>query len=112
MCNKRSRIFAFAAGVVLTCTAAVRGASEKEAPAFWQWAPTPPMGWNSYDAFGDTVTEREVMANANYVQEKLQSHGWKWQRKDLGAFEGQFSAQVPAHGAVLLRAVRFTATTQ
>ena len=78
MCNKRSRIFAFAAGVVLTCTAAVRGASEKEAPAFWQWAPTPPMGWNSYDAFGDTVTEREVMANANYVKEKLQSHGWKY----------------------------------
>jgi hypothetical protein len=35
-----------------------------------------------------------------------------WQRKDLGAFEGQFSAQVPAHGAVLLRAVRSTATTQ
>ena len=31
MCNKRSRIFAFAAGVVLTCTAAVRGASETAA---------------------------------------------------------------------------------
>jgi hypothetical protein len=220
------------------------------------------MGWNSYDAFGDTVTESEVMANANYLKEKLQSHGWKyividfrwydpdppgndfvlnqrrtgarlaadafgrmvpaenrfpssaggkgfkpvadklhdmglkfgfhwdlslltsdevlaldqdpavkpaarlgssgavpartevwlrelkdgsrvaglfnrgetpeqatlmwgqaglngkwsvrdlWQRKDLGAFEGQFSAQVPAHGAVLLRAARSTATTQ
>ncbi len=35
-----------------------------------------------------------------------------WQHKDMGAFEGQFSIQVPAHGAVLLRAVRSTATTQ
>jgi alpha-galactosidase len=28
---------------------------------------TPPMGWNSYDAFGDSVTEDEVMANAVYL---------------------------------------------
>ena len=28
---------------------------------------TPPMGWNSYDAFGDSVTEDEIMANAVYL---------------------------------------------
>jgi alpha-galactosidase len=27
-------------------------------------APTPPMGWNSWDSFGTTVTEDEVKANA------------------------------------------------
>ena len=26
-------------------------------------APTPPMGWNSWDCFGTTVTEAEVKAN-------------------------------------------------
>jgi hypothetical protein len=37
---------------------------------------TPPMGWNSYDAFGDSVVESEVMANARYVAEKMQHVGW------------------------------------
>ena len=46
------------------------------APAFYDFAPAPPMGWNSYDAFGDSVTEDEVMANAKYVQEKLLPRGW------------------------------------
>ena len=36
------------------------------------------MGWNSYDAFGDTVTEDEVLANAKYVKEKLLPHGWNY----------------------------------
>ena len=46
--------------------------------AFHSFAPTPPMGWNSYDAFGDSVTEDEVMANARYVKEKLLPHGWNY----------------------------------
>ncbi|HEY4414849.1 MAG TPA: putative Ig domain-containing protein [Verrucomicrobiae bacterium] len=37
---------------------------------------TPPMGWNSYDAFGDNVVESEVLANAHYVAEKMQPFGW------------------------------------
>ncbi len=37
---------------------------------------TPPLGWNSYDAFGDNVVESEVLANARYVAEKLQPAGW------------------------------------
>jgi hypothetical protein len=37
---------------------------------------TPPMGWNSYDAFGDNVVESEMLANARYVAEKMQPVGW------------------------------------
>jgi alpha-galactosidase len=47
-------------------------------PAFQGWAPTPPMGWNSYDAFGDSVTEAEVLANARYMRDHLLSHGWQF----------------------------------
>jgi len=36
------------------------------------------MGWNSYDAFGDTVTEEEVLTNAKYLKEKLLAHGWSY----------------------------------
>jgi alpha-galactosidase len=37
---------------------------------------TPPMGWNSYDAFGDAVTEAEVLTNAAWLREHLQPLGW------------------------------------
>ena len=37
---------------------------------------TPPMGWNSYDAFGDNVVESEVRANAYYLAEHLRPFGW------------------------------------
>jgi hypothetical protein len=37
---------------------------------------TPPLGWNSYDAFGDNVVESEVLANARYMAEKMQPVGW------------------------------------
>jgi hypothetical protein len=36
----------------------------------------PPMGWNSYDCFGDNVVESEVLASARYVAEKMQPFGW------------------------------------
>jgi hypothetical protein len=37
---------------------------------------TPPMGWNSYDNFGDAVTEAETLANAEWLRQHLQPFGW------------------------------------
>ena len=37
-----------------------------------------PMGWNSYDAYGSSVTEDEVLANARYMKEHLLSFGWQY----------------------------------
>lgn len=39
---------------------------------------TPPMGWNSYDAFGFSVTEDEVKANADYMATNLKQFGWEY----------------------------------
>lgn len=39
-------------------------------------APTPPMGWNSWDAYGPSVREDEVKANADYMARHLLAHGW------------------------------------
>lgn len=36
----------------------------------------PPMGWNSWDCYGTTVTEEEVLANAVFMRDHLLSHGW------------------------------------
>ena len=52
--------------------------AETPAPSYWKFAPTPPMGWNSYDAFGDSVTEEEILANARYQKEHLLPHGWTY----------------------------------
>jgi hypothetical protein len=41
-------------------------------------APTPPMGWNSWDSYGTTVTEAEVKANADYMAARLKPHGWQY----------------------------------
>ncbi len=45
---------------------------------FHTWAPTPPMGWNSWDCYGPTVVENEVKANADYMAEHLKKFGWEY----------------------------------
>lgn len=53
------------------------------AKGFHSWAPTPPMGWNSWDCFGPTVTEAEVKANADYMAENLKQFGWNYVVVDI-----------------------------
>ena len=36
------------------------------------------MGWNSWDAYGTTVTEAEVKANADYMAAHLKQQGWEY----------------------------------
>jgi alpha-galactosidase len=45
---------------------------------FRDFALTPPMGWNSWDCYGPTVTEQEVKANADYMAEHLKKFGWEY----------------------------------
>ena len=51
---------------------------EMQSAGFTSWAATPPMGWNSWDCYGPTVTEAEVKANADYMAEHLLSYGWQY----------------------------------
>ena len=41
-------------------------------------APTPPMGWNSWDAYGTTVREDQVKANADVMARDLAKYGWQY----------------------------------
>lgn len=47
------------------------------------WALTPPMGWNSWDCFGPSVTEPEVKANADYMAANLLVYGWEYVVVDI-----------------------------
>ena len=49
-------------------------------------APTPPMGWNSWDSYGTSVTEADVKANAEYMAAHLKAFGWTYVVVDEGWF--------------------------
>jgi alpha-galactosidase len=49
-------------------------------------AERPPLGWNSWDAYGLTITEPSFRANVAVQKEKLASHGWEYSVIDEGWF--------------------------
>src|SRR3984957_20515539 len=55
-------------------------------------APTPPMGWNSWDAYGLTIDEDQFKANAT-VLASIQQYGWKYAVID----EGWYMANPAGH---------------
>ena len=40
-------------------------------------APTPPMGWNSWDAYGTTINEADFKANVAWFARYLKPFGWR-----------------------------------
>ncbi len=38
----------------------------------------PPMGWNSWDCYGASVCEEELLGNAKYMAENLKEFGWEY----------------------------------
>jgi alpha-galactosidase len=46
-------------------------------------APTPPMGWNSWNSFAPAVRENEVKANADGMSAKLAKFGWQYVVVDI-----------------------------
>jgi alpha-galactosidase len=59
-------------------------------------APTPPMGWNSWDSFGPTVRENEVKTNADAMAAELSAYGWKYVVVDIEWFQ----PSAHAHGYI------------
>jgi hypothetical protein len=54
---------------------------------FHSWAPTPPMGWNSWDCFATTITESQTKAEADYMAANLKVHGWQYVVVDIQWYE-------------------------
>src|SRR5699024_542799 len=81
-----------------------------------QYALTPPMGWNSWDCYGATVTESEVKGNADYMAEHLKEYGWEYVVVDIqwsepGAVSSAYRPFVPlemdAHSRLIPAENRF-----
>lgn len=59
-------------------------AQTEDMATFRTWAQTPPMGWNSWDCYYSSVTENEVLQNAQYlVDHDLVKHGWEYVVVDI-----------------------------
>jgi alpha-galactosidase len=60
-------------------------------------AQTPPMGWNSYDAYGSNVNEAQTLANARYLRRNMQPYGWQYVVVDYRWYDPA-SATAPDNG--------------
>lgn len=68
------------------------------AEPFHAWALTPPLGWNSWDSFGQAVTEDEVKANADFMAARLAKLGWRYIVVDIEWSEPQrLGPDYPVH---------------
>ena len=68
---------------------------------FHQWAATPPMGWNSWDGFGTTVTEAQTKQQTDYMADKLKAHGWQYIIVDIQWYEPNAKGFTLREGAAL-----------
>ncbi len=47
-------------------------------------ASTPPLAWNSWDAYGYTITEPQFKANVDWMDQHLKRYGWQYAVIDEG----------------------------
>jgi alpha-galactosidase len=85
-----SRLLAWAVVLLLWATASLSIIHAQKT----MLAPTPPMGWNSWDAYGTTVKEDEVKANADVMASALKQYGWQYIVIDIQWYE----PNAQAHG--------------
>src|ERR1700753_1240690 len=64
-------------------------------------APTPPMGWNSWDSYGLSVTEAEYKANVSWFHQHLQPLGWQYVVVDEGWYLQHPGQKGAARGVVM-----------
>jgi hypothetical protein len=61
-----------------------------------QLAPTPPMGWNSWDSYGPAIREDEVKANIDAMAARLKQFGWQYVVVDIEWYQ----PDAHAHGYI------------
>ena len=86
-------------GVLLAAALAVGSVSAES--EFRSWAETPPLGWNSWDCFGTTVTEAQTKAQADAMAEYLKPYGWTYLTVDIQWYEPNSKGHSYTPGATL-----------
>jgi alpha-galactosidase len=71
-------------GLRRCCAGAVMLLAVLSAGADDRLAPTPPMGWNSWDSYGLTINESQFRANMLVMAAQLKEFGWQYVVIDEG----------------------------
>lgn len=113
MLNRRALIGTGVAGVAATALAAE---AASPAPARGVLAPTPPMGWNSWNSFATTINEAQSRETARIMADKLLPAGYDVFTIDIqwyepGASSYEYSANpepaMDGHGRLVPALNRF-----
>lgn len=65
------------------------------------WAQTPPLGWNSWDIYGTTVTEQQIKDQADAMATHLLKSGYKYLTVDIQWYEPESKSHSYNPNAVL-----------
>lgn len=97
----KCRQFLERAATLVAMAGAILGISpgSMDANAQTLLAATPPMGWNSWDAYGEAVSEADIRANATWMAEHLKAYGWEYVVVDSGWYVTNHSAGTNAESA-------------
>ena len=79
-----NRNMLWCAAVILFLAMTLIGGSKVACARQTGLAPTPPMGWNSWDAYGEDVKETDFRATADWVAKNLKVYGWEYIVVDSG----------------------------
>ena len=85
----------------LSIACAMLAGAALSAADFHDWAPTPPMGWNSFDCFGLSLTEAQAKEQAEAMIKLLKPFGWdvfvidhQWYNDNQRGFQSDARHQV------------------
>ena len=70
---------------------------------------TPPVGWNSYDSFGASIKESEVLDQAKALKSTLQPFGWSYVVIDYRWYEPELA--IDANGRYLPSTSKYPSAT-
>ncbi|MCO6046543.1 NPCBM/NEW2 domain-containing protein [Aeoliella sp. ICT_H6.2] len=98
---KRIRLLPALAVIALLVGLGGGASAVPPAKPYHQWAETPPLGWNSWDIFGTTVTEQQVRQQADAMAAKLLPAGYDILTVDIQWYEPDSQAHVYKPGARL-----------
>ena len=79
---KKHILFTVAITMAINCIA-----QKSSLKKYHQWAATPPLGWNSWDCFGTTVTEQQIKEQADAMAKYLLPSGYKYLTVDIQWYE-------------------------
>jgi hypothetical protein len=111
---------ATAAAAAATLPGAAQAAASKSANR-GPLAPTPPMGWNSWNSFATTITQAQALENARIMAQKLLPSGYnvftvdiQWYEPNANSYEYRKDAQLTMdeYGRLLPAPNRFPSAAQ